>query len=175
MSAATIANPVQAVTVIHGHRRETLALIQLLKDGKPGDTKTDSQLESCCGKDTRPGGDGYAYLQSACRRVRKDYGLVWKRVPGSGVLKCLNATECVREVDGHRKSLHRKTGRMLEVAAIADSGALPDQDRAELRSLTAQVAVLREFSSKSATKAVSANGIQSSVVNMPKLLEALRK
>ena len=162
------------LSVVPGMRRETLELIKALKDGPIGATLTDAALESHCGKSVSPNEPGYSYLQSAIRYVRRHHGLYWKRIPKTGTLKCLNASECLDEMRGQRQRVHRQTGRMIQTARIADSGNLSDAERTSLRAYTAQAAVLHQMSSTNSAKAIEANGTTESKVNMAKLLESLK-
>lgn len=165
---------VTRLNVVPGMRRETLELIKTLSAGKVGDTVTDAVLESACGKSVAPSEPGYCYLQSAIRHVRRQHGLYWKRIPKAGLLKCLNAPECLDELRGQRKRVHRQTGRMIQTARIADAGTLSDPERSTLRAYTAQVAVLHEMSASQTSKAMESSGASAERVSLPKLLAALK-
>ena len=81
--------------------RQTMDLIEALKGGQVGDELTDKELTRICGVSCRPGEKGYGYLETAKRRVRFDHGIVWERIRGANLIRCLNASEIIgtTEVD----------------------------------------------------------------------------
>lgn len=160
--------------VVPGMYRQTSQLIDRLKTGKPGDVASDSDLESICGHAVAPGERGYGYLQSAIRYCRKHHSVYWKRIPKSGVLKCLDSAECLSDMQRDRKAIHKRTGRMIVTGKIAEPGITTDQDKASHRTLLAQAAMLHECSGHQATKAIEATKATGSKVDLGKLLEAMK-
>lgn len=162
------ATPVQA-----GMRLSTSQLIDVLKEGKVGDVKTDEKLKEICGRDTAPGGDGYGNLASAIRHVQRNYGITWKRVVGAGCIKCLSSTEKDGVVESNRKHISRVAKRSIQIAKTIDINELPESDRQTAIVKIVQMQAIGQFSSTQTTKKLAARNV-TSPPDVSKLLEAFQ-
>ena len=160
--------------VFSGKSIFTIKLIDELKGGKPGDTRTDEELTSVCGRDTSVKGKGYASLCSAIRHCRKNYGVTWERINRGNAIRCLNAEETVGSVSRDRSTVHRRAKVAIQklgnAAAIAEATMKP-----QIHLISAQMGALASFSSTAATKRLEARADKVSEPELGKLLEAMMK
>lgn len=157
---------------VPGMRLETVKLIDALKDGKPGDTFADEQLQAICGKDTRVTGDGYSYLGSAIRHCRNNYSVVWERVKGAGCVKCLAWDEVGESVDGDRRRIHRRARVACKKLGTVDIQDVPEEQRVGFLAKAAHVGTLAAISDKASLKKLEARSI-TQPLDLKKLLEAM--
>lgn len=145
-------------TTVPAMRLATSKLIDALKGGSPSDTLTDEQLKELCGKDCSVDGDGYAYLGSAIRHVLRNHGVVWKRIVGAGLIKCLDTGEIVEVAKGARRHTYKHEKRTLCKLAVAADGAT-EQQRPEVMLQLAQHGTLAHMSSSGMTKKLEAREV----------------
>lgn len=144
-------NEVKRFTAIAGLHVATAQLIEKLKDGKPGDTLTDVQLAEVCGHPTGVGEQGYCYLQTAIKYVRK-LGIVWERLRGGGCVKCLEPVERSLSARRYLGFGHRRIKRAVMVGASVNIEELPEDRRAQHGAMMSQLRVVSLFSKPSASK-----------------------
>lgn len=145
-----MSDELQRMHIRPGLRLETLKLIEKLKAGKIGDVLTDGELTELCGKCTRVGGEGYAYLLSAIKYVLREHGLVWRRVTGEDTIKCLDAKEVRSKAAADRQSTSRRGKRTVrQIQAVYDTA---DE--------TTRAALNRELSTHGALVAMASNKMQ---------------
>lgn len=168
----TVAVDVKQVQIRPHMRLETVKLIEALKQGKVGDTKTDEELKAICGKDTFVGGAGYAYLQSAIRHVlNNEPHLVWQRVTGAGCIKCLGAPEVASTADSVRRSTCRREKRVVRQMRAVYKDA-EDGEQKELGMRMAVHGTLAAMASSQMAKKLEARDV-SEAADPAKLLEAM--
>jgi hypothetical protein len=115
------------VPVVPGMRLETLKLIDTLKGGTAGETKTDAELAKVCGKETGVGQAGYAYLMSAIRHVLNNHQKVWQRIAGANCIKCLGVEGALGCVDADRRSMYKRAKRAAKKLTAVEPMATPEE------------------------------------------------
>lgn len=167
-------NAIPANGITPGMSLATIKLIDLLKSGAT--TLTDAQLTEACGKDTRPGGNGYGSLSSAIRHCRKNHNVVWERVRMGGAIKRLDSIEAVQSVDRDRKHVNRKSKVAIQKLHVAAMSAGDDATKTDINRRAAQMGAIAALASTSALKRMecSGNGLAEKP-DMHKLLEAMKK
>ncbi len=90
----------------------TRILIDFLERGRPGDMVSDLVLSAKCGRDTRPGSDGYGNLLTAIKHCERQ-GVVWRRDRGLCRIVCLTGLECVTYAKETRLHVRRASKRAL--------------------------------------------------------------
>jgi len=141
---------VEEAKILEGHPGygpQSRALIQALRDGKPGDVKTDIELASVCGRDTRVGGPGYGHLQSAIQFCERD-GVVWKRLVKQNAIRCVGGTDLMDVARTDLKQIHRKCKRTTRRLGAVDPAELSDDERRKHGAMLAQSGTLALFSRK---------------------------
>lgn len=161
--------PTDITNVIRGPNLATIKLREALKDGRPGDTKTDEELKGICGKNTRVGGDGYVYLISAIKFCETNYNVVWQRITSANAIKCLTPEEIRATTEGKRKHIHRTAKRGARQLATALEG-LPEAERQVHLTAMAHLGALAQFSSTKTQKQLIARH----VTDTKKFLEAFK-
>lgn len=131
---------------------EACLLVEALKDGKPGEVKTDEELTKICGRDTRPQKPGYASLGSAIRYLIKHHGIRWRRIPKANAIHVCNASELESESGSDLDSIRRKTRRTKEKIAIIKRDELNDEQKQRLFAREAQIGVIELASDRGTTK-----------------------
>lgn len=147
----------------------TSKLIGTLKDGPIGATRTDEELSRIAERDTRVGGNGYGYLQSAIRHVLRHHQLVWKRIPGAAAIKCLGGTETIDYARSRTKGVARSTRRTVQQLRAVEADVAEDKKSDYLLSL-AHAGTLAQLASDNGRKKLEARGIDSPL-NLGKMLE----
>ncbi len=123
-------NEVQPMSMAPGAMRlPTVKLVELFREGKPGDTHTDEALAKHCGHNTAVGQPGYGYLQTAIKYCLREYGIVWRRQRGENKIECLNDIQKVDFLSQERKGIRRRTKRGMHVAGAVVTSNLNDEDR----------------------------------------------
>lgn len=158
---------------VPSYARETLVLIDMLKDGKVGDTLTAAALAERCLKNVKPGEAGYSNLQSAIRYVKKHHSVCWQWLKGEAKVKCLAATELVGRADSYRSQAKKKIRYAVGDLGIAlnRGSELPDSERPHANALYAQTATLAALAGGHTTKTLESKGVNAAP-DMRKLLEA---
>lgn len=150
----------------------TTQLIEHMKSGKVSDQLTDEELTRCCARDCRPGGNGYGYLQTAIRRCRDDYGVVWYRVTGAGYIECVTPETIRAKSRARRGTMRRACRRTLRELGTVDLAALPDTERSEHLLELAQTGTIARMTEPTTTKKLAARNVQKPI-ETGKLLEAI--
>lgn len=125
--------------------RVTAQLEELLKTGNPGDVWTDARLAQLCGRDTRPGQNGYRNLRKAIDGVRDLYGIVWYRDSGTNRIRCLHPSEVMADGDADRRSARRKAERGSRKVETVNVGDLDPSERPRANALKAQLGTMAIF------------------------------
>lgn len=137
----------------HGQLGTTACqLVELLKSGKPGDTISDDTLSRACGRDTSPGGKAYPNLNTAIRYCEANFGVIWQRVPKSGMLKVLDAAETTEVGASGVKAISRKSKRVNRQLATVDTSELSDDQKSRLYAMRSQVGMFELFADSKTTK-----------------------
>ena len=122
----------------------TVRLIKLLKTGVPGDEFTDQQLSKIATVDitVKPN-----YLYSAIKYLERS-GIIWRRIPKSGTIRCLNdieKTECCEQAVKHIRKTAKRSSKVL---AFVKPDNLPNDKKASAMALSAQLGAITLFSKK---------------------------
>ncbi len=144
----------------NGLAKETSILIDMLKDGKPGDVITDELMFEKCGKQTCTSGDGYGNLETAKRYVLTNHNVVWYRVRSAGVIKCANANEIGIDAKNTIKSMCRRSKRGLKKIATVDLSDVPETDRPAFLATSASLGTVLLFSKSSTQKKLTARHVE---------------
>ena len=150
----------------------TIKLIESLRNAKPGDQRTDVELQTVCGHSTRVGQKGYAYLQSAIRYCRRHYGVNWERVPKAGFLRCLVADETLHSVNRDRRSIGRRSHRAIQKLKNITNGQLDETIKPQVLLQLAQFGALASFASSDMTKRLASAHVTNVKPDPQKLLAA---
>lgn len=159
---------------VPGVCRETAAIIERIKTGRPGDIITDEELTKLIGKPTRPGGKGYGNLMSAIGRCIREYRILWQRIREGGCIECVSNSGKVLVAKAKRKQMYRKAKQSLVVTASIDLDGLSDDEkrRCLVESATAGTVIMM---TKNATfKKLEARNVNNSL-DLPRLLDAFPK
>lgn len=148
---------------------EACLLVEALKGGKQGDIMTDEELMKICGRDCR-NGNGAGPLRSAIYHVTTAYGVRWKRIPGEGCIKVLNASERAALTGSTIKSIGRKARRAVQEASTIRISELSETER---NSLIVNKAILglQELAAKPVTAKELGQKQVADTPNVKKLLE----
>ena len=152
----------------------TAQLIEKLKDGKPGDVLTDTDLVRVSEKNCRCGGNGYGYLMSAVRHCVKHYGVVWQRLPRAGCIKCLNAEEIAALGESAPRRIQRACNRTLAKMKTADVTAMTESGRTGYNLSLAQLGFIAHLSGSGGRKRLEARKI-SGPLYFSKMLDNMSK
>ena len=166
---------VKAMPFRSGFAPETSKLIDLLKQGKEGDTKTDEELTQAIGKDTAPGGNGYSYLASATRFTEREHGIRWERIPKTGLIKCLNSGEKVEVLRRGRNHIRKTAKKNIVTSKSVKLNDLPTNEaKSEYLALQSQAAAVAVMTQPSTTKRLEERGT-APVVDKNRLFAAMEK
>jgi hypothetical protein len=138
----------------------TSKLIGTLRDGPIGATRTDEELSRIAERDTRVGGNGYGYLQSAIRHVLRHHQLVWKRIPGAGAIRCLGGSETITYARSRTKGIARSARRTVQQLRAVERDVAPETQSEYLVTM-AVAGTLQQLASDSGRKKLEARGIDS--------------
>jgi hypothetical protein len=141
----------QEVKNIGSFHPATMALVQELGNGKPGDEKTDIELGEIIGSPVGSGCSGYGYLQSAIRYCERN-GVVWRRVRGCKKLSCLNGLETVEMTTNDLRSLRRKSTRAAARLSTVAPDDIPQDKRPMALALSAQLGAIALMARTDSTK-----------------------
>lgn len=125
---------------------ETTRLINLLKDGKPGDSHTRSGLSAAAKCSCETGEKGYGALQSAIKHCESQYGKVWRWSRANKRYECLDADGITSLLVAFLSSMHRRAGRAMRVAATVDREKLTPEKQREYDMNTLQNALVQQTS-----------------------------
>ena len=116
---------------------ETCILTDMLNTGVIGDELSDARMAAECGKDTHPGGYGYAFLMSAIRLSRAEKGLVWQRLRGENKIRCLGGVEIINRVENRTAGLRRRSRVSIQELIIASSSTTTQEGVTKINTLSA--------------------------------------
>ena len=146
---------IQEFQQIKGMSPVTAQLIQLLKDGKPGDTKADNEFPATLQIGVK--GKHYPNLLTAIRYLEREHGVVWQRVRKAKILKCLDAQERIGVGAQNIKHIRKTATRTVRVIASADFSTLTDSERTKANTQLAQLGAIKLFA-ENPTHAALAHG-----------------
>lgn len=158
----------------HGLSPATSKLVDLLKMGVAGQSRTDEDMTKYCGRDTRVGGKGYGNLQTAIRRVERFHHLVWRRVAGTGSIKCLNDEEKSSTGNSSINKIRRESSRSTRVLGLVDMANLPEDNQKEHLVRCVQIHTIAMMSKPATSKKLLVRGVTKSPA-LDLLLESFQK
>jgi hypothetical protein len=123
---------------------ESQILISILKDGNPGDIKTDEELTKACQRDTSTGGKGQGALVTAIRYCERQ-GIIWQRQRKAGHILCLNGAEILNVADSAKRHIKKTSTRTLRKLAAFKSDGMTDAGRARHIQSVATFGTLAQF------------------------------
>lgn len=140
-----------------GHSVTTGKLIELLqKPSEIGDTISDEQLTAACGKDTRPGGNGYGHLHTAINYVLKHNQLVWQRVRGAEAIQRLDPDGIADAAKRSSSMICRAAKKSVAKLQCVELEKVEESDRPKFVSLLAQHGALAAFAKSDTRKKLEA-------------------
>ena len=135
----------------------TAKLVQYLKESDT-DFISDEQIAGDLGFQIGVNAGHYQQSLRACRRVLKDTGVAWHRIPSSGGLTRVHA-ELARDLaESASKHVRKTSHRQVLTLKGIDLKTIPDQERTKHLTLMAQHAVLSRLSTTRSAKAIEARG-----------------
>lgn len=146
-------------------------LVTLIRESK-ADVITDETLTACIGFDTKPGGRGYGYLNTAIDRLLKEDGVRWRRVRSANCIKRSDFSEKHAEADSTRRHVHRSAKKAVMVLRTVDVSALTDEAKRQQLVREAQLGTLAIASSPGMVKKLDARTVNTEI-NPAKLLEVM--
>jgi hypothetical protein len=149
MHQSNITNKFQA---IQGISPTTAKLIERLKDGKPGDVLSDAELGEICGRETKPGEEGYQNLRSAIRYTMRHHNVYWERIIDAGQIKCLNGPETLTSNRRDFRMINRRAKFSAGKLRTVNPETLNLPDRSQYFTNRAQLGALTMFSATKTTK-----------------------
>ena len=152
---------------IQSHHPCTMALIDVLKDGKPGQEYTNDQLESISGDNIE---DHLGRLYSAIRYCVNHHRVLWQRVRGERKIVCLNDAEVLGTTKSDIKKVCKLSSRSQRKLYIVDKSQLSPDQLKDLQSTGLQLGMFRLFGNKRVKQQLLSNNSS----KLPKL-EDLRK
>ena len=127
----------------------TVRLIAALKKGAPGDKFFDDDLNKIATVDITDIANKH-YLYSAIKYLERA-GLVWRRVPKTGMILCLSdaeKTECCGQAVRHIRKTARRHSRIL---SSVKPNNLPKDKRPTAMALSAQLGAISLFAKRDTT------------------------
>ena len=147
------------VKKIQGMSYASIALVQLLENGKPGDVLTDEQLKDACGYDCRPGKRGYSNLKTATIYILNNKNMVWARIRQADAIKCLNDSEIAEYGKWDLTMTHKRIKRTIKRTRNVDLTKLCEADRKSFIVTSAQIATMALVGNNSTTKKLEQRNI----------------
>ena len=120
-------------------------------------------------KDTRSGGDGYGYLQTAIKNCR-NRGIIWERVKGAWLIRCLDGGETIAASEKRIKHISRTAKTAGKLLKAVDSSTLNNEEKIAYNTKLAQVQAFALFSSKSTVKKLEARNVKT--IDTTRMLES---
>lgn len=154
-----MADTIQKVPHIPGFAHATIKLIDLLKDGKPGDELTYEALAVVAMKPVRPNTRGYPNLHSAIRHVEKE-GVIWEAVAKEGKIRCLDPDGILNSNERSRAMIRRRARRQTVKLAAIDLNELPQERQGEVVARIALGNMIATACSNNAVKRLEKEGFR---------------
>ena len=150
---------VQRFPTIPSLNPHSAKLVEWLRDGKPGDQRTDDEIAQQIGMSAKPKGPGYRFLATAIRRCMNEHSVVWHRIPGASVIRCLDPKGIIELAKDRNRHIGRTAGRAnREIGTVTDTSGMPDRDKTELLTMAAQMSLIRGASSAYTRKVLETRG-----------------
>lgn len=143
----------------------TSALINALKDGKPGDELTEEQLKDACGFPVNIGSHHYGKLLSAIRYCINNHGRVWERQYNQHKIRCMNGEEVVVNSSRDTTAIRRRANRAKKKLYTVKLPDLTPEMQKQHVTAVAQLSAIHMFSGKKAHD----NLIEQGKTELPKL------
>jgi len=143
----------------------TSALIDALKNGKPGNEFTDEQLNIKCGFSVAVGTPHYGKLLSAIRYCINNHGVVWERQYKEHKIRCMNGDEVVLNSSRDTDSIRRRAYRAKRKLYTVKLPELTPEMQKQHVTATAQFSAIHLFS----TQRAHDNILESGKAELPKL------
>ena len=141
-----------------GHSSTVAAqLVQYFKS-EDGQFVADDEIKSRLGYDIAVGQEHYAQSLRAIRRVLKDTGIRWVRVPASGGLARVTAKMALELAETAARHVGRTSRREVSTLKGIDLATIDETDRSVHLALCAQHGTLASFSRGRTVKAIEARG-----------------
>jgi len=151
-------------------------LIAKLRNGKPGDVRTDAELSKIIGMDTRPrpGNRGYGYLSTAIRHCL-NLGVYWERIRNAEMIKCLMPGEINDSVDNDMLSIRKRSGKAVKkLGSMIERDQLGEQEKNQALVRIAHFDLFKHLASKPMQNKM----LEHNLTDLPsaqKMLESLKK
>jgi len=113
----------------HGLCYHTSKAIDLLKTGKPGDMITRKEMAKAIDRDCATNTKGYGNVNTAIRRVEREFHIVWRWSRADRAWKCLGSADSVNEAKRHSESARKQARRSLTVSAAVKVSELTTEQR----------------------------------------------
>lgn len=132
---------------------DKLALVEVLKSGKPGDTVTYDALAKVIGRSVRANTPGYSPLSRARWYCIREMGIVWEPLADHSGLKCLSDTETLTLGSHALAGIRRKARKANAKLGAIDPVKLTNPERVALAGLlTLNAAIQSAATDKSRKK-----------------------
>jgi hypothetical protein len=156
---------------VPGYSPATAKLIDRLKDGKPGDRLTDTELsqisdENCSAPLPR------AHVRAATRYVLRTHYVCWQREVGENAIRCLNPHERLESAVGLRHRAGRTVNKAIQTVPLLDD--VEPERRSEALALAATLGTMRQFAKAETQARMIREGI-TSTADIKALLAAFTK
>jgi hypothetical protein len=115
-----------------GSSFEVGLLVAVLEVGEEGDVLTNEQIGEIIGMEVEPKEpDNVGYRREYRARVicERDRGIVWKRIPGERLIKCLGPIERADEVAATLRAARRRVVRSGRLHGTVNPEDLPEEMR----------------------------------------------
>lgn len=150
--------------------KQTMRIVEHLKDMEVGDEVTYESLSELVGRDVQTVGRGW--LTSARKRLLKEHGQVWGTVREVGI-KRLNSEESVKLGLDYVKRSRRVVKRGGEIASSVEYQELEESARKTHQSIIAASQVMQMFLRDSGLKKLETKMAESPVQKLPKMNDLL--
>jgi hypothetical protein len=124
----------------------TEKLAEFLREhSQVGTILTDEQLSRIAERNTSVNGDGYNFLRSAMRIVRREHGVVWRRIPHANAIECCGFSQIMQLASRGVRHIQRSARVRLEELRCAPTNGVNDDQKREYLARIAQVGTLAEM------------------------------
>ena len=134
----------------------TVALINKLSLGKPGDCLSDDDLFPIIRLKTGVGNQGYNYLLSAIKYCETT-GVIWNRVPKENKIICMNSEEIAERSKNDLHGIKRKVKRSSRRLAWVEIESLPMEKRSSVLATSAILGAMAIMSKPESIKKLIGN------------------
>jgi len=152
----------------------TQKAVDILKEGKHGDTISEDEMRSKLAIDVAPQTKGRSYVSRAVNTVIREHRVVWEWQRKERHWLCLDDHEKLQKAGQTQKQTNRKSLRALQISICVDEDRLDKEEKRMYRTIQLQSQVAHTMTSHGAQKKILSNGLDKlAAPDLPKLLDLM--